>query len=225
MCPYVEIGDRDGNPALVRWVPENNYLNKGLAIPRHQWRKEYYGCDKCKSLSYKGLDICPTVGGSSFKKACRVHLADVKPSGSANNGTALLDCCRTQAPFCDKSDYQWRVTEDMMLNSDIGLYLNFTRESDGRPTGCPGLDNPKAWKTRKDRKIRYMGGEPGCRLNARTHQVIEEFADDDTNWVLEFPIALQKMLNNGYKAGELTEGPAAFDGVHCKKVKRVYQCS
>ena len=224
-CPYVEFGDKDGNPAPVTWVPENNYLNKGMVVPRHQWRKVYYGCDKCKSLSYKGMDICPSIGGKTYEQACSSHLADVKPSCADNNGTPLVDCCRTEAPFCDESEYEWRVTEDMMLNSDIGLYLNFTREADGRQTGCPGLDKQDAWKTRDTGKIMYTGGEPGCSLNTQTHQIIEEFAEDDTNWILEFPIVLQKMLNNGYEANELHAGPAVFDGVICDTVKGIYQCS
>ena len=235
-CPYRYIGDRNGNAAPIRWVPENRYARKGLQVTKHQWRKEYLGCEKCRSTSYGGKNVCETTGTLSgrqrtFEQAC--NPGSVKPSCSDTNGSPGVDCCNTEAPFCQESDYKWRVTEDMMLSSDIGLYINFTRLEDGRPTGCPGLDKPDAWKTNVTSQgtTEYRGGETGCQLNTQDidgvplHRIVEEYAEDDIKWGLQFPSVIKKMLSNGYSAEDLVEGPAVFEDVACIRANNVYSCT
>ena len=46
------------------------------------------------------------------------------------------------------------------------------------------------------------------------HQVVEEFAQFQNVWVAEFMDVLEKVLENGYKEGELEQGPA-MTGMNC----------
>lgn len=47
------------------------------------------------------------------------------------------------------------------------------------------------------------------------HKIMEEFAGNNQVWVDEFVIALEKMLSNGYKEGELKLGPDSYTSVKC----------
>jgi len=45
--------------------------------------------------------------------------------------------------------------DEMMLNSDMGLYYTFTSNADGIPGGCPGLEAFNTTMMKKDWKYRY----------------------------------------------------------------------
>ena len=73
---------------------------------------------------------------------------------------ASTDCCpaegdpTTCTPGCEED----RIViggDEMMLNSDMGLYYTFTSNGDGIPGGCPGLEAFNTTMMKKNWKYRY----------------------------------------------------------------------
>lgn len=138
-----------------------------------------------------------------------------------------------------------------MLNSDIGLYLDFNVDANGIPYGCQGFENfnPAGWDLQVPGGIRlwentwtYINGqrgEPRCPLNALSvpagstplHQVVEEYADDNNAFFRDFVPTLEKMLSNGYSNGDFTAAPTeGMSGFSCppqvlNNRSRYYQCT
>ena len=50
--------------------------------------------------------------------------------------------------------------------------------------------------------------------------IFEEYARDQTKWILDFADALEKMLSNGYQASELVDAPDHYTGVVCPRIKQ-----
>eukprot|EP00930_Biecheleria_cincta_P012208 TRINITY_DN11570_c0_g1_i5.p1 TRINITY_DN11570_c0_g1~~TRINITY_DN11570_c0_g1_i5.p1 ORF type:complete len:744 (-),score=97.96 TRINITY_DN11570_c0_g1_i5:85-2205(-) len=138
-----------------------------------------------------------------------------------------VGCCAGSDGFsCKAGCEKWRIVlgiDETMLNSDMGLYLNFSTQ-DGVPTGCSGLSNfnLEAWK--KDWRFSSPHNPPGkpdgptpnivCPKNMiqdppnspPMSQIVEGYADDNARWLADFYPALEKMLQNGY--GSLNGGLA-----------------
>ena len=75
-----------------------------------------------------------------------------------------------------------------MLSPDIGLYRKFSTDENGRPFGCPGMDEPK-WVSNKWRH----SGITSCDLNdapaadgMNMAEVMELYARDNGVWVNDF---------------------------------------
>merc|ERR1712151_970897 len=120
---------------------------------------------------------------------------------------------------CKDDCMTWRFipgADECMLSSDMGLYLDFNVSDDGTPVGCQGFENyhPKPLEVRRT--------DAQCPLNtlsvpagaASLSQVVDLYADNQTQFVNDFAIALTKMLSNGYS--DLTPAPAAgMTGFNC----------
>lgn len=131
----------------------------------------------------------------------------------SEDGSDWYDSCK---PGCEKWMFVSGLDETMM-NSDMGLYYNFTTDSDNIPTGCSGLQNfrPAMWGSIPHGTFNYhytwpvvdgVQQEPACQLTTYTdsahdvplHQVVEEYANDSAAFVADFYPTLEKMLKNGY---------------------------
>ena len=71
-----------------------------------------------------------------------------------------------------------------------------------------------------------------CPLNDRrlpesdksVSEIIQDYADNQDQWVAEFIAAFEKMTRNGYNDGDLTDAPSSWQNVQCRKQKRVMTC-
>ena len=50
--------------------------------------------------------------------------------------------------------------------------------------------------------------------------IFEEYAVNQTRWILDFADTLEKMLSNGYKVSELVDAPDHYTGVVCPRQKQ-----
>ena len=71
-----------------------------------------------------------------------------------------------------------------------------------------------------------------CPLNDRSlpesdkpvSDIVQDYADNQDQWVSEFMAAFEKMTRNGYTEGELTDAPSSWENIQCKRVSRVMTC-
>ena len=111
-----------------------------------------------------------------------------------------------------------------MLNVDMGWVLDFQTDADGRPVGCPGLDN-QDWLDNKSQ----FSGEVSCPLNlapsglgndpagnVRTFFAEFEFyANNPQAWVKTFTRSYDVMLENGVDNSTLTVAPTLWFNATC----------
>ena len=64
--------------------------------------------------------------------------------------------------------------------------------------------------------------------NEQLADIFEEYARDQSRWILDFADTLEKMLSNGYEASELVDAPDHYTGVVCPRQKldgnKFYNC-
>ena len=58
--------------------------------------------------------------------------------------------------------------------------------------------------------------------NEQLADIFEEYAVNQTRWILDFADTLEKMLSNGYKVSELVDAPDHYTGVVCPRQKQSY---
>eukprot|EP00928_Gymnodinium_smaydae_P036797 TRINITY_DN2566_c0_g1_i7.p1 TRINITY_DN2566_c0_g1~~TRINITY_DN2566_c0_g1_i7.p1 ORF type:complete len:543 (-),score=76.55 TRINITY_DN2566_c0_g1_i7:287-1816(-) len=133
-------------------------------------------------------------------------------------------CCTGDNHSCSEGCEMYKFVlglDETMLNSDMGLYLNFTT-NDGIPDGCPGLENFNVDAFKKDWRFttpRVPVDNPtgdvwdwtNCGKNEHKdpddkpmYQIIEEYADDNDKFLDDFFPTYQKMLANGYNGADLS---------------------
>jgi hypothetical protein len=189
----------------VAWLDEAD----GGAV---QWLTERYSCIDCDDSSNTDNECCIDV-----------------PEGQQCNA----DNGRTSSSNEDDDKYsgceQYRLIsgiDETMLQSDLGIYLNFTTDDHGTPTGCSGVDGsfeeygfyPENWVNRKKRKMR--GSEPTCPFNfaadpgdSPVNGIIDSYAEDPAAWMADFVPAYEKMMSNGYGTSELVAAPEQSEEV------------
>ena len=112
-----------------------------------------------------------------------------------------------------------------MLSPDIGLYRKFSTDENGRPFGCPGMDEPK-WVANK----MQHSGITGCDLNdapaadgMNMAEVIELYARDNGVWVNDFMDVFQVLSYSrgfthrdlvSYRLSSEANNPAQFGFWH-----------
>ena len=86
-----------------------------------------------------------------------------------------------------------------MLSVDMGLAFKFETDSNGRPTGCPGMDSKK-WLANRNQ----FSDNTDCPLNMADAvdgmvmaEVMKLYAGDNKVWVEDFMAVYHKMLENG----------------------------
>ena len=65
--------------------------------------------------------------------------------------------------------------------------------------------------------------------NEQLADIFEEYAGNQTRWILDFADTLEKMLANGYVRSELVDAPDHYTGVVCPREKenagnKFYNC-
>lgn len=198
------LGDTSGQAPEARWLPHaGRHTEVGTPI---QWINEKLVCD-CFNAEYK-----------SDSDAGRIKATDGSACCSAD-GSDWLTVCK---PGCERFQFISGMDE-MMLNSDMGLYLNFTSDANNIPVGCSGLENftPQKWGSIPNGTFNWTFTwsvdaaaeriEPQCVKNDfadppgsfSMSEVIDEYANNNTKFLEDFIPTLEKMLKNGYTSSEL----------------------
>ena len=82
------------------------------------------------------------------------------------------------------------------------------------------------WSAAPDTNNHWVKADPNCGLNeleyppgsTPLHQIFEEYASNQQQWLDDFVPTLEKMLANGYGGNELTPGPDQYSNVSCNRV-------
>ena len=93
--------------------------------------------------------------------------------------------------------------------------MNFTVDKNNRPQGCRGLD-PQTMDRNRQEWAMISWEDVECDKNMKNDfsstekgysQIIEGFAEDHDDWAIHFLDGWNKMVQNGYSAGQLFDGP------------------
>ena len=207
--------DSEGREGKGRWVTNvrKQTENGGPAFWIHETYRCYPSCDESK---FSDHHCCKDRQEGQFCKPDSDLMED-DPNG-VNGG-----CEQMMLIF---------GADEMAINSEIGLYLDFQVTDDGIPYGCPNLEgfNTESWKANhhiwsvKPGVGRY---DPECPLQTLAvpegstplHEIVEEYADDQDAFIRDFIPALEKMLSNGYESSDLQDSELeySFGSVHCNR--------
>jgi len=190
--PKKLVGDSNGNPANITWIVRvsGNSIDGGP----FQWFHAYNRCpasNNCSSIiddtkDYDGLTI------------------DVEPVTPPH-------CCEDlkEGQKCQPDCMKVITNDETAIAAELGLYYKFeTNQSSGQPLGCPGFEskhwNIESWKQGRGREVvpdchELEDYSPDGSNGEKLHQLVEEFAEDQNQWITDFAKAFQKMISNGYK--------------------------
>eukprot|EP00929_Paragymnodinium_shiwhaense_P093290 TRINITY_DN5343_c0_g1_i10.p1 TRINITY_DN5343_c0_g1~~TRINITY_DN5343_c0_g1_i10.p1 ORF type:complete len:402 (+),score=65.26 TRINITY_DN5343_c0_g1_i10:141-1208(+) len=204
-----KFGDAWGAKPRGRWVVKvNNFtVNHGP----YQWIHHKHMAPSCGALD----DNMPSkdMQGIDRQQDCcdnKPAGAFARPDNNRANGTDLAAEDDDARAGCEFWKFLWG-RDHAMLNTDMGLYLDFQVDQHGLPTGCPGLgpgkfdlDSIKAangwgegWQEcGPQRHAEPPGSEP-------LYKHVEEFATNQQSWIDAFIPTMEKYLENGYQAGDL----------------------
>lgn len=203
------IGDEHGNPIKSFWISRSQWQNNDGGA----WVWNPFGL-RCDPRKCNGIP-----NAQKSKASCCRHFG---PSGldCLNSGKHEGKC---KQGFCNPATDRHncampRFMQSSYLNVDMGLFLKFNTDgTSGRPTGCSGLNKAK-WLRNWSR----FSGLHGCPLNdamdadgSKMHEIVEEFANDNQQWVNEFTAVFQKMQENGYTSLDLSPAPNNWQGLSC----------
>eukprot|EP00927_Polykrikos_kofoidii_P006881 TRINITY_DN127_c0_g1_i1.p1 TRINITY_DN127_c0_g1~~TRINITY_DN127_c0_g1_i1.p1 ORF type:complete len:558 (-),score=91.90 TRINITY_DN127_c0_g1_i1:217-1890(-) len=199
-----------------RWaVKANLFTRSGGPI---QWiRMSHMGPD-CVSKKPAGSKYWP----ESYKECCTKDVppgAWSRPDNGRPRGSDSVASDDDEHGGCEKWLFLFG-RDHAMLNTDMGLYLDFDVEEHGYPRNCPGLETftesnvarknrtgpeigPAAWHRwawQECPKQRFAEPPTGKPL----YEYVELFAANQTAWLDTFVPAMEKYLENGYAPGQLT---------------------
>ena len=132
--------------------------------------------------------------------------------------------------------------DEVALNSEMGLYLDFKVSDTGIPYGCSGLEsfNNTYWKhnglSTWSRVPLVENPDPfnghhwrrdgvTCPLNklqepigsTPLHEIFEEYANDQQKWINDYVPTFEKMISNGYEDEDLQDAPDQWTDVICPR--------
>ena len=135
--------------------------------------------------------------------------------------------------------------DEIALNCEVGLYLDFKVSDTGIPYGCSGLEafNNTVWSNEQGscsscwsrvpkvenpdpmKNNQWEFDEVSCPLNklqeplgsTPLHEVFEEYADDQQAWVNDYVPTFEKMISNGYSDTDLKDAPDQWTDVVCPR--------
>lgn len=193
-------------------------------------------------FKYKGIDYSGCLTQGHNESWCYTEVDNTGQGVPGRWGTCKPSCRLDYKELsyrgCPESCLGWIFipgADECMLSSDMGLYLDFN-VSDGIPSGCKGFENYNmdSWGRSPWSFPRHTVAQ--CQLNtlsvpagtASLSQVVELYADNQTQFVNDFAQVLLKMLSNGYS--NLTSAPdAGMTGFSCphqepSNATRIYRC-
>ena len=111
-----------------------------------------------------------------------------------------------------------------MTSPDVGFYLKWSFDDQGFPIGCGVFDKVKPhanWYFNKFEKIGYADcPKQDLRENGDSGKMmwekVEDFADNQEEWLETFAMSFKKMMANGYGISDLEQGPESFWAFDCK---------
>mmetsp|Transcript_135658 Transcript_135658/g.220755 ORF Transcript_135658/g.220755 Transcript_135658/m.220755 type:complete len:547 (-) Transcript_135658:264-1904(-) len=210
-------GDAWGEMPHARWaVKANMFTTSGGPV---QWIKFDHVGAYCEDRPERGSMYWET-----YQQCCRNGVpngAKSKPDNGRAKGTDSLAADDNEYGGCER----WRFAfgrDHAMLNTDMGLYLDFDVDADGYPRNCSGLEdfekNHVVTRTREGVPVReawqsFRWAWQGCGKQEFRHprgarplyQYVDEFARDQRRWLDAFIPAMEKYLEKGYSHGELQE--------------------
>lgn len=212
-----QSGDAWGVKPHARWaVKANMFTISGGPI---QWIKFDHVGAYCHATPTRN-----SIYWDDYQRCCKDGVpngAQSKPDNDRPQGSDSLAADDDEYAGCEKWMFAFG-RDHAMLNTDMGLYLDFDVDADGYPRNCSGLDdfekNQVVTRARKGipvreqwQSFRWAWQECGKQEFRHPHwsralyQHVEEFAADQTRWLDAFIPAMEKYLANGYAPQELQE--------------------
>lgn len=222
------LGDGWGQKPLARWLT-NTRLHLTSGGPTF-WIQEKLVCnDFCARGDNKSVsEVCCSNSSVPSGGMCT-------PDGGRDNTTSAADADPNVESGCERYKFHSGLDE-CMLNAEMGLYKDFQVTADGIPHGCPGFENfnlenwRKTWRagTTFESHWSMIDGrraEPQCEKmtleeppgSTPLHQIIEDYADHQENWIRDFVPTFEKLISNGYTEEELEDGPDQWTGITCPR--------
>jgi len=191
-------GDEEGKPVPIKFRVKSERATKNHGP--FNWQLFSTGCSalKCQELSIAN-------SGRYHENSCCHWLAFCIDNQD--------DCPFDLESFDSPNFVSMNIN---MLNVDMGFVFDFETDADGRPYGCPGLDNER-WLANKER----FSGEVDCPLNKEPSGLGDDpdgnvrtffaefdfYAKNPQNWVDTFTRSYDAMLENGVDNSTLTAAP------------------
>jgi len=196
---FAFIGEPNGTAGYVTWKAHGRgWFQSGGPF---SWRRN--------------LDLCydGKIGASGLGKMLQIFEDEEEvnencydPSQQLVNGGPEWSCnpiCRTTDDFVD----------EVMLNSDMGLYLDFeVDQTTGRQIGtrkdgsisCHGIVDANNLARRWARGDTGAATEANCdKSKSITATIVEDYASNQEQWVLDFADVYDRMMANGYDINQL----------------------
>ena len=198
------VGDEFGNPFTVKYRIRNEKRTEAGG----PWDWSMFGVG-CSRVICAGIDTADYHINSCCRwlDACISPPKDLRPKFKCPS-SVLQYVCEGEEGCTDRNIFQ----KISMINPDMGLFLNFTTNADGRPTGCKGMDY-KPWLNNWQKHSE----EIECELNQTPTPggqtlagVMQHYADDQTSWIKDFVAVFDKMLENGVEKENLSNVPTAW---------------
>lgn len=100
------------------------------------------------------------------------------------------------------------TNDETAIAAELGLYYKFqSNHTTGKPMGCPGFEskhwNIESWRQGRGRSVvancqKLEDYTPDGPSGEKLYELVEEFAEDQNTWIIDFVRAFEKMLSNGY---------------------------
>ena len=192
------IGDEYGNP-----LPAGYKVRSELRTSTHgPWTWSLFA-NQCSASK------CAEIGGNFSLNSCCHYVDFCTEDYCPFIGTNLV-CSETDSSKCTEQKHFLRTS---MLSPDIGLYIDFASDKDGRPTGCSGMDD-STWLKNKDRFSAVTACPPNeapAGDGNTMAEVMELYARDNAVWVDDFMKVFTKMLANGVDAANMVASPTGWE--------------
>jgi len=165
-----------------------------------QWHHIYYRC--------KATNVCSTINEDQSRADSKLPELFNRAEPSAVEG-----CCDdlAEGEYCKPIEdcERWIQNDETAMNSEVGFYLHFETDEDGKPYGCDGFD--EKWLTGKKRSVDPVcGKEEYAPEGDPLYQIVEDFADSNEAMMIDFVPAIEKMIENGYTGDSMTEIPESW---------------
>ncbi len=181
----VAIGDENGQPAKTFWTVLNSkkMVNGGPFQFFHNYLKCSRGSFHCSNV------IAGVPNNGKGGRCCN----DLPPG----------KVCLVEDPALENCMQHNDNDQEANILTDAALYWKFQVEpQSGAPYGCSNMNDGR-WRKGKvfqkrnpncDREDHAPEGRP-------MFEIVEDYADNQDNWVAAFYTAIEKMLSNGYNFG------------------------